>query len=479
MSVYEVELRQQVEAKFGLLANRMALVIFEQYHQLLNYLYTFLKGSYLHIPLIQSNNSIAYLKSSEDNQIKLRLNERQLSILNELQHQRVKIGKVGEYDIYFDLNSSNIFSFNFGKTVLSDPLESDAAVYPRYQEAFAIIEGFGSIHEAVVHKQTGDITLFLKDGSEKIISSQHPFFSEISAIFSGELVEVGKVVVDELMFSSQIGFFNGQTGKPIENLDEVSAVLHPLTGEAIRLSKDRYVTLSNKTDSQNQPVTIILDGTEVTYLPDNPLHALLQQLQCDVPIVVGRCESRFKVFFSRSSGPIIKTDFRSHYGVYQELDRLHGVKGKIKPYSHIFFDPNKPGSLAIISPGERLQKIKYLRSSDPMFALYLKLVQGQVGVITESDNSDSLAYTVVYHTEQGLIFDKQPMINVKAAIESLHATFFYIDPEELTEPHFSEKRFSKGQMKKYGKREEAAKKSKNKRTSKEKRKTERKKLPNK
>lgn len=481
LTQFEKELHQVIESRFGSMAQTLPLIIIDQYRRLLDYLYTFLIDPLNKILIDRNNNpSVAYLKSKDEGSIKLRLEESELHFLNNLQ-KRVVIGKVGDYSIYFDIHSPKVISVDYSKQVLTDYLESDAVLHENYRKAFLVIEPLLPIAKIEVSTIDEQITLTSANSTLHVISTQHPYHKELVDIVTKE-TEIGKIVTSELWYHPTIGHFNGSTGKPLPVLDTVLTSLNPIAAEAIQLFKHRMEQTPNiGEDLDIAPIKIHTGEEEIIVTPDNQLHHLLLQLKHNLPITAGRCEGHHKVIFTWRSGPMVKSDFRTDRTVYQELEQVHTVKQWLQPHSHVFYDPNRPDIVALISPFEKNKKVQIVKTSHPLFSMFQKLALGYVGIFPLLEDNAEMTYTIVYNEEQGFVFDRQPAASLARALDSLQSFHFVLDLDNITSPRTVYKGLSKSQQRKIIRREKDAEKSKAKsrKTKKEKRRAERYKLPKK
>jgi hypothetical protein len=481
LSQFENELHQVIESRFGSLAQTMPLIIIDQYRRLLDYLYTFLVDPVNKILIDRNSNpSVAFLKSKDEGSIKLRLGESELHFLNNLQ-QRVVIGKIGDYSIYFDIHSPKVISVDYSKQVLNDYLETDAVIHENYRRAFLAIEPLLPVAKIEVSSIDEQITLTSANSTQHVISTQHPYHKELVDILTKE-TEIGKIVTSELWYHPTIGHFNGSTGKPLPVLDSVLTSVNPIAEQAIQLFKHKMEQIPEiDEDLDTAPIHVYTNEEELIITPDNQLHHLLLQLKHNLPITVGRCEGHHKVIFTWRSGPMVKSDFRTDRTVFQELEQTHAVNQWLQPHSHIFYDPDRPDIVALISPFEKNKKVQILKPSHPLFSMFRKLAMGYVGIFPLPEGETEMTHTVVYNEEQGLVIDRQSAASLARALDSLHSLHFVLTLENISKPRVANNGLSKSQTRKQLRRLRDAQESEDKRrkTKKEKRRAERNKLPRK
>lgn len=456
MTFYELEIHKQIEHRFGELGNNLQLVIFEKYRELLEKIFELLIHPSMKLSC-STEDELMYISAEERSPLKIRLSRDELSALNQLLSvPRVKIGKIGEYDIFFDINAQQKFIVDYGKSVLNDPLELNAVIYSQYQTAFALLEEWGSINEAIINKNTQDLTLFLDDGSEQIIKQTHSSYIELNRILSGELIEVGVVMSDELRYSKSVGYFNGKTGKPYGLKPDIQSSIDSIAQESIEMYAGQVKIIgSGKEKDEQAQIHIMENGEDITIEPKDPRNHFLQQLNANESIMAGRCAGNLIVYFSLSTGPLMKTEFRRDLSVYKELLTTSAICKEVPQHSHLYSNTEEPSTLYIITPLERNRKVKMITSSSELFPALIRLLRGDVGVFQQPEGED-VAYTVVYNPDSGIIYDKQSAKEVFAALEALNSSYFNFDFNSVTDSFANTGKLSKGQQKKAHKREKRA-----------------------
>lgn len=384
MLYFENAVRQELQTRGLGEIEGQAIVIFEQFQQLLERLYIVLTSPVLSIVCYLSNQEAFIVRETELTPFKLTLTDDDLAVLNQLlTKQRTQIGTAAGYPIYFDLKKPNKLNIEMVRRVMGDPLQPNAALLSEYQRAFVALESWGTVTEVITNSTTGDITLFFETGQERRIETNDSLFPALRAIFSRERIEVGGIVSDQLYYSPHIGFYNGDTCKTLTASELAVA----------KIDRAAFAVLSAYLAEQRIPN----ENTPKAQL-------IIESLRSGRPVVMGNCVGRTKVFFSLDTGLLIQSERAVPIAVHAEIrGRVHNAKllKVLAPLTELYA-VKRPRQVICVQPGEAPQVIP---EKSKYFLILEKLVSGKIGwVSTTVQNGESRTYLIRYQKGKGILY---------------------------------------------------------------------------
>ncbi len=393
----------EVHGKFGL--EKSSLVLFKEICDALEKLYHFLLQPVLHF-IQNTAGRETYLETDAEQVFRVHMNEQTQRVLATLQkNKKIRFGTTGDHDLYFSLeDQAQIITFEKkANRVFDQPLQTNAIILPEYRRAFNILEQLGSIREIIANPSTGVITLFLEAGTEYLISPSDQNFTELAAILSGKMIEVGTIISDPLCFFPPIGFYNKATGKQVTSFGNETVLLNPSVFSTIELYLAALRVDYQPNPQNNSPVVISTTrGTQVIP-PDDPRNAALQLLSDGKePIQIGKCVGDERVYYRQGLGILTMFNRRPDYHLYLEVTTICETAKILPQGAHPYFDSSNFKTLYLLAPG--MKSIVY-KSNHYIFAVLKRLLQGEVGIIRDATSPDQ-AYLVSYDSDTGITYQK-------------------------------------------------------------------------
>lgn len=354
-----------------------SLVISEQFAAIFELLYQFFLQSSASFVLAELDEQPHIIHTEADSAVRLSLPQAKLQQLNELLHKRTKIGTVGGKALYFDISKQRPFSLDEIPYILGDPIQSNIDLVPEFQQAFAQLAVWGEVTEAITHQSELYLTLFLADGSTRVIETTDPLYRALTSIFSEVRVQIGRVIEDPLMYHSGIGFYNGRTGKKVSATDLETADLYTqgrAPFAAVRLPED-------STEQQ-----------------------------------VGLCAGGTGAFFSLNEGVTTRPERMPRNQVFVEMRNKianDDLLELIAPTARLHYSTDKR-SIYQVQFGKKVQAI---HERDRYFSIMSSFLEGKIGRITYTgEGGEDWIFTVAYSEELGFSYDTQPAAAVPESV---------------------------------------------------------------
>ncbi len=346
-----------------------------------------------------------YIQIAE-NQIRLHLNPKVLDLLCKLnQRGSVQFGSIGKNNLYFTLNTeNNIQVVPRANTLYGQTISPRDIIFPQYELALRFLEQFRTISQAIVHKQTGVITLFLEDEDEYYLDPTDPIYPAVKEIISGEYIQIGVSSTDRLCYYAPIGFFNADTGALVTNSTEDHTVINP--GILDVISKHR-----NAKQPKKEPRRVIRKamGEHRRSTPSHnqvastvdPYSYIVEELEKgDTPIQVGYCAGKDHIYYCWQIGILSMNKRSKEYRNYHDVRRVHPIADVLLPGTHIYRDEQNPLLVYLLPPQ---LKLTHYDARQIYFKSIEQLLSGAVGIIHNTNGSDESGYLVSY-TSNGVLY---------------------------------------------------------------------------
>jgi hypothetical protein len=390
-----------------------SLVLFKRITDCLDSLFTILHQPQLLFLMTQNER---YL-SAQDKLFRVQMRDEKWYLLEQLHRDgELQIGVAGTYNLYFTRSEKGSIRFvKRENRIYGEPLQANALIQTEFQNALYFLEQFGPVAEVITNQQTGTITLFFQSGGEYSIATSDPHYTEIQALTSGKMVQIGSTLSDRLFFYPPIGYYNGETGARITNLQSEAIRLDGPAQQVINLffNAQHFRYLPDEHDQS--PVVVDTQGSQVRFkASDTPNYLLKQLAERKDPIQVGNCAGSEGIFYLWGAGILTKRVTIQNTARYYEIQAVAPATKHIAPGTHIYTDRENTSVLYVLAPGMRLQKCT---ANTKYFHIFQQLVEGKVGIIR--DEAGEVRF-IVFHDEQGIVY--QPFsVSEEAIAETLVA----------------------------------------------------------